>query len=76
MAGKSDLYTFVAGCALEGGNPFQLECNCGGVIRRVGQASNSMSALAAQQFRRRRGTADMNSNIRPTRVGMHAETTC
>ena len=27
-----DLYTFVAGAALEGGKPFRLECNCGGVV--------------------------------------------
>lgn len=27
-----DLYTFVAGTALETGKPFQLECNCGGVV--------------------------------------------
>ena len=27
-----DLYTFVAGAALEKGVPFQLECNCGGVV--------------------------------------------
>ena len=27
-----DLYTFVAGDALESGLPFALECNCGGVI--------------------------------------------
>jgi len=27
-----DLYTFVAGAALESGKPFQLECNCGGVV--------------------------------------------
>jgi hypothetical protein len=27
-----DLYTFVAGAALESGTPFALECNCGGVI--------------------------------------------
>ena len=27
-----DLYTFVAGSALERGNPFPLECNCGGVV--------------------------------------------
>jgi hypothetical protein len=27
-----DLYTFVAGAALEAGKPFQLECNCGGVV--------------------------------------------
>lgn len=27
-----DLYTFVAGVALEAGKPFQLDCNCGGVV--------------------------------------------
>jgi len=27
-----DLYTFVAGAALEAGKPFPLECNCGGVV--------------------------------------------
>jgi hypothetical protein len=27
-----DLYTFVAGAALESGKPFQLKCNCGGVV--------------------------------------------
>jgi hypothetical protein len=27
-----DLYTFVAGAALEGGKPFALECNCGAVV--------------------------------------------
>jgi len=27
-----DLYTFVAGAALEGGSPFPLKCNCGGVV--------------------------------------------
>ncbi len=27
-----DLYTFVAGTALERGTPFALECNCGGVV--------------------------------------------
>lgn len=27
-----DLYAFVAGAALETGNPFRLECNCGGVV--------------------------------------------
>ena len=27
-----DLYTFVAGVALEAGKPFRLECNCGGVV--------------------------------------------
>ncbi len=36
MPGKSkkeyDLYTFVAGAALETGKPFRLECNCGGVV--------------------------------------------
>ena len=26
------LYAFVAGAAIEGGNPFPLECNCGGVV--------------------------------------------
>lgn len=29
---KFDLYTFVAGAALEAGKPFSLECNCGGVV--------------------------------------------
>jgi len=29
---RFDLYTFVAGAALECGNPFPLECNCGGVV--------------------------------------------
>ncbi|MDH1674464.1 hypothetical protein [Comamonas aquatica] len=29
---KFDLYTFVAGQALEGGIPFPLECNCGGTV--------------------------------------------
>lgn len=29
---KFDLYTFVAGAALETGKPFLLECNCGGVV--------------------------------------------
>ncbi|MGB8297678.1 MAG: hypothetical protein WCG85_19840 [Polyangia bacterium] len=29
---RFDLYTFVASAALEGGNPFQLGCNCGGVV--------------------------------------------
>ncbi|WP_156954298.1 hypothetical protein [Paraburkholderia acidipaludis] len=29
---KFDLYTFVAGAALETGKPFQLECNCGGIV--------------------------------------------
>lgn len=35
MAKKSqtfDLYTFVAGAALETGEPFALECNCGAVV--------------------------------------------
>ena len=27
-----DLYTFIAGAALEAGKPFPLECNCGGVV--------------------------------------------
>jgi hypothetical protein len=27
-----DLYTFVAGAALETGRPFPLECNCGGIV--------------------------------------------
>jgi hypothetical protein len=27
-----DLYTFVAGAALEGGAPFRLDCNCGGIV--------------------------------------------
>ncbi len=27
-----DLYTFVAGAALETGKPFALECNCGAVV--------------------------------------------
>jgi len=27
-----DLYTFVAGAALEGAKPFPLKCNCGGVV--------------------------------------------
>ena len=27
-----DMYTFVAGAALEKDTPFQLECNCGGVV--------------------------------------------
>ena len=27
-----DLYTFVAGAALNGDTPFPLECNCGGVV--------------------------------------------
>ena len=29
---KFDLYTFVAGAALEAGKPFIVECNCGGVV--------------------------------------------
>lgn len=29
---KFDLYTFVAGAALEAGKPFPVECNCSGVI--------------------------------------------
>jgi hypothetical protein len=29
---KFDLYTFVAGAALQGGSPFPLRCNCGGVV--------------------------------------------
>ena len=34
MPGKKtfDLYTFVAGAALETGKPFPLECNCGAVV--------------------------------------------
>jgi hypothetical protein len=35
MSGKCeryDLYTFVAGVALERGEPFKLHCNCGGVV--------------------------------------------
>ena len=32
MAEKFDLYTFVAGAALERGSPFPLSCNCGGVV--------------------------------------------
>ncbi len=27
-----DLYTFVAGAALQSGAPFRLDCNCGGVV--------------------------------------------
>jgi len=27
-----DLYIFVAGAALEKGEPFQIYCNCGGVV--------------------------------------------
>ena len=27
-----DLYTFIAGAALEADKPFQLGCNCGGVV--------------------------------------------
>jgi hypothetical protein len=27
-----DLYTFIAGAALEKGKPFPLKCNCGGVV--------------------------------------------
>jgi hypothetical protein len=27
-----DLYTFVAGAAIESGEPFPLKCNCGGVV--------------------------------------------
>jgi len=27
-----DLHAFVAGAALETGKPFQLQCNCGGVV--------------------------------------------
>jgi hypothetical protein len=27
-----DLYTFVAGAAVESGEPFPLQCNCGGVV--------------------------------------------
>ena len=29
---KFDLYTLVAGAALETGKPFPLECNCGGIV--------------------------------------------
>lgn len=29
---RFDLYTFVAGAALEPGRPFRLKCNCGGVV--------------------------------------------
>jgi hypothetical protein len=29
---KFDLYTFVPSAALESGEPFPLECNCGGVV--------------------------------------------
>lgn len=29
---KFDLYTFVAGAALETGKAFPLECNCGGIV--------------------------------------------
>ena len=29
---KFDLYTFIAGAALEKGEPFPLECNCSGVV--------------------------------------------
>lgn len=29
---KFDLYTFVAGAALEAGKPFPLQCNCKGVV--------------------------------------------
>lgn len=29
---KFDLHTFIAGAALEKGEPFPLECNCGGVV--------------------------------------------
>ncbi|MGB8725371.1 MAG: hypothetical protein WCD15_21635, partial [Terriglobales bacterium] len=29
---KFDLYTFVAGAALQAGKPFQLECNCSGIV--------------------------------------------
>ena len=29
---RFDLYTFVAAAALKRGNPFPLECNCGGVV--------------------------------------------
>ena len=33
MASKEfNLYAFVAGAALERGKPFQLSCNCGGVV--------------------------------------------
>lgn len=31
-ARKFDLYTFVAGAALEASEPFPLQCNCGGVV--------------------------------------------
>lgn len=30
--GQYDLYTFIAGAALEKGQPFTLNCNCGGVV--------------------------------------------
>lgn len=29
---KYDLYSFIAGAALEKGEPFPLKCNCGGVV--------------------------------------------
>ena len=29
---KFDLYTFVAGAVIKKNNPFQLTCNCGGVV--------------------------------------------
>jgi len=29
---RFDLYTFIAGAALERGKPFLLECNCGGIV--------------------------------------------
>ena len=45
----SDLYTFVAGAALEKDTPFRLECNCGGVVPAVGNWATwlSMSSSAA-----------------------------
>ena len=30
--GKFDLYSFVAGAAIESGEPFPLRCNCGGIV--------------------------------------------
>jgi hypothetical protein len=32
---KFDLYTFVAGAALEADKPFALQCNCRGVVTQV-----------------------------------------
>ena len=29
---RYDMYTFIAGAALEKGQPFKLNCNCGGVV--------------------------------------------